>query len=283
MVNRLAYLGPPGTFTEQAALLHDPHAERLPFATVAAVASAVDSGMADEGIVAIENSLEGSVTDTLDILIHESRLAIRRELVLPIEHCLLARPGATAADIDTIFSHPQALGQCRRFLERCFPKARLEASLSTTAAVEQMMQHERSAAIATLRASELYGIEVLARGIQDNRNNETRFVVLGAEDSPPTGHDKTSIAFSVAHDRPGSLVDVLREFSERGINLMKIESRPTKQELGKYVFLVDLEGHRTDPVVAEALEGVRSQSYFFKIFGSYPRFEGQSASTGSSL
>lgn len=283
MVNRLAYLGPPGTFTEQAALLHDPQAEALPFATVAAVASAVDSGMADEGVVAIENSLEGSVTDTLDVLIHESRLAIRRELVLPIEHCLLAKPGTAAPDIEIIFSHPQALGQCRRFLERCFPKARLEASLSTTAAVEQMMQHEKSAAIATLRASELYGINVLARGIQDNRNNETRFVVLGAEDSPPTGRDKTSIALSVAHDRPGSLVDVLREFSERNINLMKIESRPTKQELGKYVFLIDLEGHRTDPVVSQALEAVRAQSYFFKIFGSYPRFENAGPAVISSL
>jgi prephenate dehydratase len=114
---------------------------------------------------------------------------------------------------------------------------------------------------------------VLAKGIQDNRNNETRFVVLGADDRPPSGNDKTSIAFSVAHDRPGSLVDVLREFSERQINLMKIESRPTKRELGKYVFLIDLEGHRTEPAAAEALEGVRSQSYFFKILGSYPRFD----------
>ena len=273
MANRVAYLGPPGTFTEQAALLHDPQAQLMPFATVAAVASAVDSGMADEGVVAIENSLEGSVTDTLDILIHESNLAIRRELVLPIEHCLLAKPGTSAGQVETIYSHPQALGQCRRFLERCFPKARLEASLSTTAAVEQMMEHEKSAAIATPRASELYGVAVLALGIQDNRNNETRFVVLGASDSPPTGRDKTSLAFSVAQDRPGSLVDVLREFSQRQINLAKIESRPTKQELGKYVFLVDLEGHRGEPTVAEALVQVQAQAYFFKVFGSYPRFE----------
>jgi prephenate dehydratase len=273
MTKRLAYLGPAGTFTEQAALLHDPQAQLIPLTTVAAVATAVDSGMADEGVVAIENSLEGSVTDTLDVLIHESRLAIRRELVLPIEHCLLVTTGTSSEQVETIYSHPQALGQCRRFLERCFPKARLEASLSTTAAVEEMMQHEGSAAVATLRAAELYGIQVLAQGIEDNRNNETRFVVLAASDSEPSGRDKTSLAFSVAHDQPGSLVDVLKEFSERRINLMKIESRPTKQELGKYVFLVDLEGHRTDPTVAEALEKVQAQSYFFKIFGSYPRFE----------
>ncbi len=273
MTNRLAYLGPAGTFSEQAALLYDPDAQLIPFTTVTAVAAAVGSGMADEGVMAIENSLEGSVTDTLDVLIHESHLSIRRELVLPVELCLLAKPGTAADEVEIIYSHPQPLGQCRRFLERCFPRARLEASLSTTFAVEQMLQQDRSAAVATLRAAELYGIEVLAQGIEDSRHNETRFVLVAASDSPPTGRDKTSIAFSVAQDRPGSLVDVLKEFSERQINLAKIESRPTKQELGKYVFLVDLEGHRTDPLVAEALEKVRGQAYFFKIFGSYPRFE----------
>ena len=274
MTKRLAYLGPPGTFTEQAALLHDPHAELLPFATVAAVAAAVDSGMADEGVMAIENSLEGSVTDTLDLLIHESRLSICRELVLPIELCLLVKDGTTAQDVEVIFSHPQPLGQCRRFLERCFPKARLEASLSTTVAVEQMLeQGGHGGAVATLRAAEMYGAKVLAQGIQDNENNETRFIAVAADDSPPTGRDKTSFAFSVAEDRPGSLVEALKELSERRINLMKIESRPTKQELGKYVFLVDLEGHRTEPLVAEALAKVKEQAHFFKVFGSYPRFE----------
>jgi prephenate dehydratase len=278
MTKRLAFLGPAGTFSEQAALLWDPQAQLLPFATVAAVAAAVDSGMADEGIMAIENSLEGSVTDTLDVLIHESTLSIRRELVLPIEHCLLVKPGTTADQVSTVYSHPQALGQCRRFLERCFPKARVEASLSTTAAVEQMMQQDGAAAVATMRAAELYNVQVLARGIQDNPSNETRFVLVAASDSPATGHDKTSLAFSVAQDRPGSLVDALKEFSDRRINLTKIESRPTKQELGRYVFLVDLEGHRTDPKVAEALEKVQTLAYFFKVFGSYPHFEAATAS-----
>jgi len=273
MTKRLAFLGPSGTFSEQAALLSDPDAQLLSFSTVAAVAVAVDSGMADEGIMAIENSLEGSVTDTLDMLIHESTLLIRAEMVLPIEHCLLAKPGTTADLVTTVYSHPQALGQCRRFLERCFPKARMEAALSTTTAVEQVMQQDGAAAIATMRAAELYGAAVLARGIQDNQNNETRFVLVAPSDSPPTGRDKTSLAFSVAQDRPGSLVEALKEFSDRRINLTKIESRPTKQELGKYVFLVDLEGHRTDPKVAEALDRVQSIAYFFKVFGSYPRFE----------
>jgi prephenate dehydratase len=198
MTKRLAFLGPAGTFSEQAALLCDADAQLLPFATVAAVAAAVDSGMADEGVMAIENSLEGSVTDTLDMLIHESKLLIQRELVLPIEHCLLVKPGTTADKVTAVYSHPQALGQCRRFLERCFPKARMEAALSTTNAVEQMLeQGGTAAAVATMRAAELYKAEVLARGIQDNEANETRFVVVAEKDSPVTGHDKTSLAFSV--------------------------------------------------------------------------------------
>jgi prephenate dehydratase len=272
MSRRLAYLGPPGTFSEEAALLHDPQAQLLPFSSVAAVAAAVDSGMADEGVAAIENSLEGSVNETLDILIHESGLSICRELVLLIEHCLLAAPGTSSSDVRVIYSHPQALGQCRRFLERCFPKAQLEAALSTTAAVEQMLSLEGTAAIATRRAAEIYGAQVLARGIQDNPSNKTRFVVLTPHDCPPTGRDKTSIAFTVAHDRPGTLVNVLHEFSDRQINLTKIESRPSKEELGVYIFLVDMDGHRADPPVAEALERVREQAFFFKVFGSYPRY-----------
>lgn len=272
MSKRLAYLGPPGTFSEEAALLHDPEAQLLPFSSIAAVAAAVDSGMADEGVAAIENSLEGSVNETLDILIHESGLSICRELVLPIEHCLLAAPEASSPDVRVIYSHPQALGQCRRFLERCFPKAQLEAALSTTAAVEQMLSQQGAAAIGTKRAADIYGAQVLARGIQDNPSNKTRFVILTPHDCPPTGRDKTSIAFTVAHDRPGTLVNVLHEFSDRQINLTKIESRPSREELGVYIFLVDMEGHRADPAVAEALESVRAQAFFFKVLGSYPRY-----------
>ena len=270
---RLAFLGPPGTFTEEAALLYDPAAQFLPFASVAAVAAAVDSGMADEGVVAIENSIEGSVTDTLDILIHESRLSIRRELVLPIEHYLLVRPGTQAAEVKALFSHPQALAQCRRFVERCFPKAELVAALSTAAAVEEMMASAGGgAAIATRRAAELYGAEVLARGIQDRPDNLTRFVVLAQSDHAATGNDKTSLAFSFADDRPGLLVEALREFSDRSINLTKVESRPTKERLGEYIFLMDLAGHRSDPTVAEALAKVQALSSLFRVFGSYPRY-----------
>jgi prephenate dehydratase len=269
---RIAFLGPPGTFSEEAALRHDPTGQLLPFASVAAVAAAVDSGMAEEGVVAIENSIEGSVTDTLDILIHESRLSIRRELVLPVGHCLLVRPGTQADDVKVLLSHPQALAQCRRFVERCFPRAEMVAALSTAAAVEEMMARENAAAIATRRAAELYGAETLARDIQDRSDNLTRFVVLAEEDHPSTGNDKTSVAFSFADDRPGLLMKALEEFSSRGINLTKVESRPTKERLGEYIFLLDLAGHRSDGPVAEALQAVEGQSSFFRIFGSYPRF-----------
>ena len=273
MTRRLAFLGPPGTFSEEAAILYDAQAQMLPFNSVAAVAAAVDSGLADEGVIAIENSLEGTVTDSVDVLVHESRLAIRGELVLPIRHCLLTRPGLESAGVRVIFSHPQALAQCRRFLERCFPRTQVEAALSTAAAVEEIMGRQDAAAVATRRAAEIYGAQVLAQDIQDNRLNQTRFAVVGAADSAPTGSDKTSMAFTVAHDRPGTLVGVLQEFSGRQINLTKIESRPSKQELGVYIFLVDLEGHRSDAAVAEALAAVKAKAFFFKVLGSYPRYQ----------
>ncbi len=276
MTRRLAYLGPSGTFSEQAALLYDETAQLIPFPSIPAVAAAVDSGMADEGVVAIENSIEGSVTDTVDLLIHESKVLIRKELVLPIEHRLLAKPGTDVSKVKVIFSHPQALAQCRRFIERCFPKADVVAALSNAAAVEEMMAlSQPAAAIGTERAAQIYGADTLAKGIQDQASNVTRFVVLALKDNPPTGFDKTSLCFSFAEDHPGVLCGVLQEFAERNINLAKVESRPSKESLGRYIFLVDLEGHREDPVVSEALAGVRKKTSMFKILGSYPRYEGE--------
>lgn len=272
MVKRLAYLGPPGTFSEEAARLYDPAAQHLPFQSFAAVATAVASGMADEGVMGVENSLGGSVTETLDILIHDTQLLIHHEIVLPIDHYLLVKPGQPPEEIKAVFSHPQALAQCRRFLESCFPKAELVAALSTTSAVEEMMAREGAAAISTRRAAEIYGAQILASKIQDQEENATRFVILGAEDSPPTGDDKTSLAFAFAEDKPGLLVAVLQEFSSRGINLSKVESRPTKERLGEYIFLVDIIGHKEDAIVREALRSVEEKATFFKIFGSYPRF-----------
>lgn len=269
---RLACLGPPGTFTEEAAIQYRHDADVMLFPSIPAIASAVASGMADEGVVPIENSLEGSVNDTLDLLIHSSTLVIRQEAVLPVEHCLLGMPGTRPEEVSVIYSHPQALGQCRGFLERCFPRAEALAALSTAAAVEQMRASSTpSAAIGTRRAADLYEVRVIATGIQDSASNMTRFVVLATEDHPPTRDDKTSLCFAFDHDRPGLLYGVLKEFADRNINLAKVESRPTKQSLGNYIFLVDLEGHRHEEPVAQALEHLRQQASFCRVFGSYPR------------
>ncbi len=268
---RLAYLGPPGTFTEEAALHYRPAAELLPCQTEGAVAAAVEAGDAAEGVLAIENSLEGPVTRTVDALVHDSQLFIKAEIVLFIAHCLIGRPGTSLEDITAIYAHTQALNQCRKYIERRFPAARQVAALSNAAAVEEVLRVPGAAAIAGARAADLYGAQVLERGIGDSPRNKTRFVVLGPTDSEPTGRDKTSIAFTVAHDRPGTLVDVLHEFSDRSINLTKIESRPSREELGIYIFLIDLEGHRADSSVGEALAAVQAKTYFFRMLGSYPR------------
>lgn len=272
---RIAYLGPAGTFSEEAARLYtsDAQDQLIPFASIPAVAEAVETGLADEGVVPIENSLEGAVSQTLDLLVHESSLAINRELVLPIRNHLLTRPGTAVSDIKVLFSHPQPLGQCRRFIDRCLPKVDVIAALSTASAVEEMMAYDGpAAAIGNGRAAEIHGAAVLAHDIQDKASNETRFIVLAAGDHEPTGDDRTSICFSLPEDLPGVLCDVLHEFATRSINLAKLESRPTKDGLGKYIFLIDLDGHRLDPPVAEALEQARAKSVTFKVFGSYPRF-----------
>ena len=272
MAKKVGYLGPPGTFAEEAALRHDPTATLVPLPSNGAVVAGVASGDTDEGVAPVENSLEGAVNETLDTLIQSERVFVRGELVLAIEHCLIAAPGARMEDIRLVMSHPQALAQCRAFLEAHCPGARLEAALSTAAAVETALHTPGAAAIGTRRAAQLMGGALLAEAIQDVPHNKTRFLVLGRSDAPPTGDDKTSIAFTVAHDRPGTLMAVLRELADRQINLTRIESRPTRQELGIYVFLIDFQGHREQPVVAEALRAVEEQAFYFRVLGSYARF-----------
>ncbi len=285
MARTIAYLGPAGTYTEEAALRYDAGAVLMPLASIAAVGNAVAVGDSDEGVAPIENSLEGAVNDTLDLLIQESRLRIRRELNLAVEHCLLVAPGTDLDQIGVVISHPQALGQCRDYIKQRFPKADVLPALSTAAAVEYMqeamaVEHVKGAAwpvpvaaIATRRAAEIYGVVIAEEGIQDRPNNETRFVVLAREDHPPTGRDKTSLCFSFDQDIPGQLYAVLKLFADRNINLAKIESRPTKDGLGRYIFLIDLEGHKLDAGVGEALSALQARVSLCKVFGSYPRFE----------
>jgi prephenate dehydratase len=277
-ISRAAYFGPAGTNTEVAAIRLYDGIDLVPLPTIPAVARAVQAGDVDAGVVPIENSLHGSVTDTVDELIHDAGLAVCAEVVLPIEHCLMVQPGGTRDAIRVIYSHPQSLGQCRRYLEANFSDVRTEASLSNAAAVETVMKSDNTAAaIAPARAADIYGAQILERGIEDSNINKTRFIVLAPEGAEPTGDDKTSIAFAVAHDRPGTLVSVLHEFSDRSINMTKIESRPSREELGVYIFLVDIEGHREEPMVAQALAAVKEQAAYFKIFGSYPRWRDEPA------
>ncbi len=273
MARRLAYLGPPGTYSEEAAMLYDSDAELVAATTLPGVVQSVHNGDADEAIVPVENSLEGAVTFTADLLIQEMTLKIKSELVLPIHHCLLARPGANIEDVEVVYSHPQSLGQCRGFLQRRFPDASLMPSLSNSSAVSDMLGSERRAlAIAGKRAACFFDVRILEEEIEDNPSNATRFIVLADEDGVPTGTDKTSICFNFDVDRPGSLVSVLQEFSNRGINLNKIESRPTRKSLGRYFFLADIEGHREDDEVRSALDAVGEQVSMLKVMGSYPRY-----------
>lgn len=273
MARRLAYLGPPGTYSEEAAMLYDPDAEYIAAATMPGVVQSIHDGEADEGIVPVENSLEGVVTFTADLLIQETTLKIKSELVLPIHHCLLAKPGGSDEDVEVIYSHPQSLGQCREYLLRRFPNASTIPSASNSAAVSEMLNSERRAlAIAGKRAARMLGARILEERIEDNPSNATRFIVLASEDGAPTGEDKTSMCFNFDVDKPGSLVSVLQEFSERGINLSKIESRPTRRSLGRYFFLVDVDGHKADDPVRDALEAIAEKVSMLKVLGSYPRY-----------
>ena len=272
----VAYLGPQGTFSEEAAILFAPESERLPYPSIRDAAMAAESRETDEAVLPIENSIEGAVNMTLDYLIHDSTLSIVGELVLPIRQCLIVTEGSRREDIETIRSHPQALAQCRRFLDRNFPNAKLIASISTAGAVEEALNEGRtSAAIGNRRAADLFGASVLESGIEDNPNNMTRFVAMGRNSPPASGDDKTSICFGFDSDAPGQLYGVLGEFADREINLAKIESRPTRHELGRYVFLVDLLGHQQDQRVRDTIEAVDRRVSQLRVFGSYPNRLGQ--------
>lgn len=272
---RTAYLGPRGTFSEEAALLFSEGAgDLIPYTSFPALTAAVEAGEAGAAVLPIENSIEGQVHTTLDLLIHETPLQIIAEEVVPVRHMLVMAPGGRPEDIKTVTSHPQGLGQCRRFLDRVLPGVEQEAALSTAGAVESVATGDdlTRAAIGPLRAAELYHGEVVARDIQDVRGNLTRFVVLAPRVTAPTGNDKTSIGLTVKANVPGILFKVLSPFAEQGIQLTKIESRPNKGWLGDYVFLLDFEGHRDDPPVRAALDQVGEYTAMLKVFGSYPRF-----------
>lgn len=280
---RVAYLGPPGTFTEEA-LLSWPGLEYeaiLPFPTVEEVLFAVRDNVADKAVVPIENSLEGSVNATLDCLAFEVELFIQAEKVRQVRHCLLARPGVGLEEVRRVVSHPQAAAQCRRHLLELLPGVEVEAANSTSEAARRVAESEHPlAALGSGLAAELYGLEVLREGMEDHAENRTRFVLVGREKMPPTGKDKTSMVCFIHQDRPGMLLQILQEFAYRYINLTKIESRPTKKILGEYCFFIDCEGHEEDEVVASALKCLRCKLPRVKMLGSYPVYREEDEDAG---
>ena len=227
----------------------------------------------DMALVAIENSIEGTVNVSLDSLIFDNNLLIQREVVIPIQLGLLAPKGVKQKDIKRIVSFPVAAAQCREFFASALPDAEIVASNSTSDAVRQVSKSSsrNTAALGTLLAADIYGLEVLVPDVSDHEHNQTRFVLAAPSGVPsPTGHDKTSIVVFQSADKPGSLHSILGQFSARNINLSKLESRPTKRGLGDYCFAIDLEGHVDDEVVADCLRDLHVQARDVKFLGSYP-------------
>lgn len=266
----IGYLGPQGTNCEEAALFAYPEqgVSFRPYSRIDLAMHAVCTGEIIECIVPIENSHEGSVHLTLDTMVHDVSLVIRREVVRPIQHNLLLKAGALPK---IIYSHPQALAQCRKTLGFLYPEAELEPVLSTAEAARLAAEGDDCAAVGSLRAADLYGLTVAQTGIQDNQANYTRFIVLGKESAEGgQGKWKTSIVCNINGERPGTLYDILKEFAVRAVNLTRIESRPARTGLGQYIFFFDMDGCLDDSSVAAAVAAVEKKSIWFKNFGSYP-------------
>jgi len=270
-----AYLGPKGTFSEDAAIAWaGVDGDLVPMPSIPALVRAVESRETKYAVLPIENSIEGAISTTLDLLIHETDLKIQAEIVIPVRLYLIGLPGTTIDQITTVASHSNPLGQSRQFLERNLPGVTQVAAMSTAAAVQEVVDggDPSRAAIGTRTAVDQIGGVILASDIQDVVTNVTRFVVIAYGEAERTGDDKTSVAFTLPEDVPGSLYQAIGPIAEHKLQLTKLESRPSKSHLGNYVFLVDFLGHRLDPVAAQALAELEVQCTTFKIFGSYPRF-----------
>ncbi len=266
------YLGPKATHCEEALYLYlgTETANATAFPSIPQVLSAVSEGRVARGIVPLENSIEGTVNLTLDLIVSDPELKIVGEVVLPIKHNLLARPGVKREEINLILSHPHALAQCRQYLSRHFPRIPVREVNSTAEAARIIAsQQEPFAAIGNEKAAANYRLEILEHDIQDCRENQTRFAIISKQDVPVTGPARTSLVISIT-DRPGGLYQILKEFALANINLTKIESRPAKRNLGDYLFFIDLDGHREDLSVRKCLESIEDMTAMFRVLGSYP-------------
>lgn len=270
---RIAYLGPESTYTHQAAMKKfGASVDYLSATNISDVFAEVERGRSDYGVVPVENSTEGAVNYTLDMFI-DSPLKICAELYLPISHHLLSN-AESLKTINQIYSKPEALAQCRLWLESNLPAAKLMHTSSTTAAAKYVADHPQFkneiACVASVLASKQYGLKVLAPSIEDIANNTTRFIVISRTESKPTSKDRTSIVFAIK-DRVGALHDILVPFQSSKINLTKIESRPSKKKAWNYFFFVDFEGHHQEPNIEKALKALEKNCTFLKILGSYPK------------
>ncbi|MBD1821151.1 prephenate dehydratase [Cyanobacteria bacterium FACHB-DQ100] len=274
MTQTIAHLGPHGTYTEAAALKYltwltqtsNETAFLCPYPSITQALEAVAKEQAHFAVVPVENSIEGSVTMTLDALWRLDTLKIQHAIVLPINHALLSI-AERLDEIQTVYSHPQALAQCQNWLDRNLPNVQLIAANSTTEALQHLGEDQTIAAISSQRAAQLYSLPILASPINDHPENCTRFLVLSLDQSP--GGSRTSLAFSVSANKPGVLMKPLQIFAERGINLSRIESRPTKRSLGDYVFFVDLEADTRQDAIQAALDELTTCTETLKVFGSY--------------
>jgi len=272
---RIGFLGPLGTFTEQALKSQPDLAAgdlRL-YRTMPDVLDAVEAGEVEYGFVAIENSIEGMVNLTQDELAFSHDLRIQREVVLDIEHCLVARPGTTLAAVKVVLSIPVATAQCHAYLRQHVGGAEMRAANSTAEAARLVSEMgEGVAAVAPRAAAELYGLEIIAADIADHPGNQTRFVLVARQGVPaPTGHDRTALVVYQRADEPGSLISILQEFAARRINLSNLLSRPTKDGgLGDYCFIIYADGHVADELVADAMRALRIKQGAVKFLGSYP-------------
>ncbi len=267
---KVTYQGERGAYSEMAVFkFFGSKVEAVPCEDFRHVFESVKTGAAPHGVVPIENSLEGSVTQNYDLFLSYD-LKVCGEVAIKLAHVLIANPEADIVDIRTVYSHPQALGQCRNYLQK--QPWEVIPAYDTAGSVKLIKERKllKAAAIASEKAADLYGMKIIARDIADNPSNYTRFLVLSTEDAEPTGDDKTSIIFSLKHV-PGSLYNSIGEFASRNINLTRIESRPTKTTAWQYNFYVDFEGHRTEKRCVEALAGLERYATFVKILGSYPR------------
>jgi len=244
--------------------------ELIPYCTIPAVMESVANGETSFGIIPIENSIEGPVGITLDSLAHKFDLKIYKEIIIPINQNLIVNPGTKMEDIEDVYSHAQAIAQCQEFISE--HRIQPHYAVSTARASKDIVGFKNKAAIGNRVAAELYGLEILEANIQDTDNNETRFVVVSKENHKPTGKDKTSIIFSIYEDRPGGLYNILGIFQKDNINLTKIESRPSKKGLGKYLFFVDFNGHIEDKIIQDILDEIDENTYFLKVLGSYHEF-----------